>query len=127
MIARRSFFKSLLVLPTALVIATETIITPEYRLPVDCDLSFTSFQYAYTYGQRHLKLGKCKKLIIGPELRFPAREILGDPRKPYTGDSEINVLMEDLITYSETTDIQYGVWILQFEKGSIKSGTTLGF
>jgi hypothetical protein len=69
----------------------------------DVDLSFTAIQLMVNQFERlvdgqgiPIKF-KPRWLIIPPELKFIAREILGSPGKPYTADNELNALLgEDL-------------------------------
>lgn len=69
------------------------------------DLSFTALQLMSNQFSRMTdSLGlpimiRPKKLIIPPELTFIARELLGSPGKPYTGDNEINSLLGEDLTY----------------------------
>src|SRR5260221_6040750 len=68
------------------------------HLPVGCDLSYNAIQWAMNIGKEY-ELGKPKFLYIGPENKWVARELLGVPHKPYTADSEINCLWDDLFIY----------------------------
>lgn len=69
----------------------------------DLDLSFTAIQLMINQYERMpdsqglpIRV-KPAKILIPPELKFIAREILGSPGKPYTGDNELNALLgEDL-------------------------------
>ena len=71
------------------------------RPAVDVDLSLTAIQLATNQYERLIDAQglpitvKLKHLIIPPELRFIAREILGSPNKPYTADNEINALIRE--------------------------------
>jgi hypothetical protein len=42
---------------------------------------------------------KPRYLVIPPELKWIAREILGSPHKPYTADNEINALIKEDLQY----------------------------
>jgi Mu-like prophage major head subunit gpT len=73
------------------------------RPATDVDLSITALQLAIQQFERMPDSQgmpiqvKPSLLIIPPELKFIAREILGSPHKPYTSDNEINsILNEDL-------------------------------
>lgn len=73
------------------------------RPVVDVDLSFTGIQLMVNFFERlpdsqGLPITiKPRTVVIPPELKWIAREILGSPHKPYTADNEINaVLAEDL-------------------------------
>jgi hypothetical protein len=69
----------------------------------DVDLSFTAIQLMVNQFERMVDSQgipirvKPKFILIPPELKFIAREILGSPGKPYTNDNELNALLgEDL-------------------------------
>lgn len=69
----------------------------------DVDLSFTAIQLMVNQFERLVDSQgipvrvKPRYVIIPPELKFIAREILGSPGKPYTNDNELNALLgEDL-------------------------------
>ncbi len=73
------------------------------RPATDVDLSFTAIQLMINQFERLIDsqglpvMIKPRHIIIPPELKFIAREILGSPNKPYTADNEINALLrEDL-------------------------------
>lgn len=70
---------------------------------VDVDLSITALQLAINQFERMITSSglpmmiKPRTLLIPPELKWIAREILGSAHKPYTADNEINsILNEDL-------------------------------
>lgn len=67
------------------------------------DLSFTAVQLMVNQFERLIDSQgipvrvKPRHVLIPPELKFIAREILGSPGKPYTADNELNALIgEDL-------------------------------
>jgi|GEM_PF-75851 len=69
----------------------------------DVDLSFTAIQLMVNQFERMVDSQgipvriKPRHILIPPELKFIAREILGSPGKPYTNDNELNALLgEDL-------------------------------
>lgn len=69
----------------------------------DVDLSFTGIQLMVNQFERMIDSQgipvrvKPRYILIPPELKFIAREILGSPGKPYTNDNELNSLLgEDL-------------------------------
>src|SRR5260221_10758590 len=69
----------------------------------DVDLSFTGVQLMINQFERMPDSQglpvrvKPATILIPPELKFIAREILGSPGKPYTTDNEMNSLLgEDL-------------------------------
>lgn len=75
------------------------------RPTTDIDLSFTALQLAINMFERLIDSQglpismKPKYLIIPPELKWIAREILGSPNKPYTADNEINSLISEDLMY----------------------------
>lgn len=75
------------------------------RPATDIDLSFAGIQLMTNHFERLTDsaglpaLLKPKKLVIPPELRFIAREILGSPNKPYTADNEINALLAEELSF----------------------------
>ncbi len=76
---------------------------PNRPVGIDLDLSITALQYAINLFERMPDsmgmpiLMRPRLLVIAPENKWIAREILGSPHKPYTADNEINsVLNEDL-------------------------------
>src|SRR6266446_4952091 len=106
MSTRRSFIGALLATPLAAVVLPATTKKPEANaapksewlpshqpifLPIGCDLSLCALQWAFDIAEER-RLGKPKFMLIGPENKFVARELLGNYRKPYTPDSEINCL-----------------------------------
>jgi phage major head subunit gpT-like protein len=75
------------------------------RPATDVDLSFTSVQLMINQFERLVDSQglpisiKPHYLIIPPELKWIAREILGSPHKPYTADNEINALIKEDLQY----------------------------
>lgn len=75
------------------------------RPAVDVDLSFTAIQLMINQFERLVDSQglpisvKPRYLIIPPELKWIAREILGSPHKPYTADNEINALIKEDLQY----------------------------
>lgn len=71
------------------------------RPVTDIDLSIAGLQLATNHANRMVDNQgmpinqKFKYLLIPPELVFIAREILGSPGKPFTGDNEINSLLAE--------------------------------
>jgi len=65
----------------------------------DLDLSFTAIQLMVNQFERLVDSQgipvrvKPECILIPPELKFIAREILGSPGKPYTSDNELNSLI----------------------------------
>jgi|SRR5579859_4501159 len=75
------------------------------RPATDVDLSFTAIQNAINEFERMIDgqglpiVSRPKYLVIPPELKWIAREILGSPHKPYTADNEINSLIKEDLMY----------------------------
>jgi len=113
MTTRRTFFQSLAVVPLALL---GVKVGPRiFHLPVGCDLSMVSLNYALDEGHR-MGYGFPRKLVIGPENRFAARELLGTP---CTDSSEVNWI--HYFPYEETRDIPMWTWRIEFEHGTVES------
>jgi hypothetical protein len=72
---------------------------------VDVDLSFTAIQNAINvYERMPDSMGlpiqmKPRVLMIPPELKWIAREILGSAHKPFTADNEINSILNEDLSY----------------------------
>lgn len=93
------------------------------RFTTDSDLSFTSIQQAINIYERMIDSqglpisNRPKYLIIPPELKWVAREILGSPHKPYTADNEINALIkEDLMYFISHYLVGTTPWFLLSDK-----------
>lgn len=75
------------------------------RPATDVDLSFTAIQLAINMFERLIDSRglpismKPRYLIIPPELKWVAREILGSPNRPYVADNEINSLIAEELAY----------------------------
>lgn len=89
----------------------------------DVDLSVTALQLAAQHFERMPDSqgmpiqAKPSYLVIPPELKFIAREILGSPHKPYTSDNEINsILNEDLRYFVCHYLTSFSAWFLTAEK-----------
>jgi hypothetical protein len=89
----------------------------------DVDLSITALQLAVQQFERMPDSQgmpiqvKPKYLVIPPELKFIAREILGSPHKPYTSDNEINsILNEDLRYFVGHYLVGFSPWFLTADK-----------
>lgn len=87
------------------------------------DLSITSLQLASQHFERMPDSrgmpiqAKPRCLVIPPELKFIAREILGSPHKPYTANNEINsILNEDLKYFVGHYLTSWSAWFLTAEK-----------
>ena len=94
------------------------------RPATDIDLSFAGIQLAINQANRIVDNQgfpinlRFKHLVIPPELIFIAREILGSPGKPYTGDNEINALLAEDIKFMSTPYLISGsAWFLMADKG----------
>lgn len=86
---------------------------------VDVDLSITALQLAINQFERMITSSglpmqiKPRFLVIPPELKWIAREILGSPHKPYTADNEINsILNEDLRYFVSHYLTSLSAWFL---------------
>jgi Mu-like prophage major head subunit gpT len=96
---------------------------PNRPVGTDLDLGVTALQYAVNlYERMPDSMGlpiqiKPRHLVIPPELKWIAREILGSPHKPYTGDNEINaILNEDLDYFISHYFTSQSAWFLLPEK-----------
>jgi hypothetical protein len=75
----------------------------------DADLSFTALEYATTLLQRTPNARgipiqtRPENLLIAPELRFIATELLSSAGKPYTSDNENNALLGENLQYRTWT------------------------
>jgi len=93
------------------------------RPSTDIDLSVTALQLATNQFERLVDgqglpiTIRPRMLVIPPELKFIAREILGSPGKPGTGDNDINSLIGEDLTFmvSHYTTSQ-GAWFLLSDK-----------
>lgn len=90
---------------------------------IDVDLSFTAIQNAINQFERLIDSQglpitlKPRHLIIPPEIKWIAREILGSPNKPYTANNEINALIkEDLDFFVGHYLTSRSAWFLLCEK-----------
>jgi hypothetical protein len=93
------------------------------RPSTDIDLSITALQLATNQFERLVDgqglpiTIRPKLLVIPPELKFIAREILGSPGKPGTGDNDINsIIGEDLSFMVSHYTTSQGAWFLLSEK-----------
>lgn len=91
----------------------------------DVDISFTGVQLMVNQFERLVDSQglpmtlKPRYLVIPPELKWIAREILGSPHKPYTSDNEINaVLAEDLSYFICHYLTSQSVWFAVCDKDS---------
>lgn len=86
----------------------------------DLDLSFTAIQLMTNHFERLIDSQgipvrvKPECILIPPELKFIAREILGSPGKPYTSDNELNSLLGEglkfrVINYFTSQSAWYAV------------------
>lgn len=95
------------------------------RPSTDIDLSFTGIQLAINQFERLVDSQglpvalRPSVLLIPPELKWIAREILGSPYKPYTADNEINALIkEDLKFFVGHYFTSQSFWFLLCDKSS---------
>lgn len=93
---------------------------------VPTDLSLASLQAAVTAYHRFvdgrgLLIGlKPKRLLVPPELKFTAIELLKSANKPYTGDNDTNALTEEgleLIVWDMLTDTD--CWFVMPDKSDV--------
>lgn len=91
----------------------------------DVDLSFTAIQLMVNHFERlpdsqGLPVSiKPRTVVIPPELKWIAREILGSPHKPYTSDNEINaILAEDLQYFVSHYLTSQSAWFVLADKMS---------
>lgn len=94
------------------------------RPATDVDLSFTAIQLMINHFDRMIdsqgipSMMKPKYLIIPPELKFIAEEILGSEYKPYTSDNERNALLKEGLSYKVIPYLTSGsAWFVLAEKG----------
>lgn len=95
------------------------------RPSTDIDLSVTALQIATNQFERLVDSQglpitiRPKMLVIPPELKFIAREILGSAGKPGTSDNDINSLLgEDLSFMVSHYTTSQGAWFLLSDKKS---------
>lgn len=93
------------------------------RPTTDVDLSLTALQLAINMFERlpdsqGMPISmRPKYLVIPPELKWIAREILASPHKPYTSDNEINaILNEDLMYFVAHYLTSASAWFLLCDK-----------
>ena len=93
------------------------------RPTTDVDLSLTALQLAINMFERlpdsqGMPISmRPKYLVIPPELKWIAREILASPHKPYTSDNEINaILNEDLMYFVSHYLTSASAWFLLCDK-----------
>jgi len=91
----------------------------------DVDLSFTGIQLMVNHFERlpdsqGLPVSiKPRTLVIPPELKWIAREILGSTHKPYTSDNEINAILgEDLNYFVSHYLTSQSAWFVISDKDS---------
>lgn len=95
------------------------------RPATDVDFGFTALQLMANQFERMpdatgfpIKV-KPKLIVIPPELKFIAREILGSPGKPYTGDNEINsIIGEDLTYFVSHYTTSQSAWFVLADKAN---------
>lgn len=95
-------------------------VTRSNRPSPDIGLSITGIQSMTTRfetmtGERNLpRLMAPSKILIGPQNKFAAREILGSSRVPYKGDNELNSLIDEelswmVVHYFNTSTQWFGI------------------
>jgi hypothetical protein len=90
------------------------------RLPIGCDLSLGSLQWACDVGKVQ-EYGRARILVVSPEDMHVARLLLGENFQPRMDDPEINVLMADNLRYKVDPFMSPFKWRVEFEKGSVES------
>lgn len=94
------------------------------RPSTDIDLSITALQIATNQSERLIdSMGlpvnsRYKTLLISPELKFIAREILGSAGKPGTSDNDINSMLGEDLSFmiSHYTTSQGSWWLIADKK-----------
>lgn len=91
----------------------------------DVDLSFTAVQLMVNQFERMVDSQgipvrvKPRHVLIPPELKFIAREILGSAGKPYTNDNELNALLGEGLTFRVVHYLtSQSAWFVTAEKES---------
>ena len=131
MLNRRGFLKRLAAVPLIPLVAKTDLLQKHLELETGCDLSMSALQEAFRVGLEN-RLGRPTVIVIPPELKWVARELLGNPpRKKYTADSEVNVLYDYDLVYKVIYDreeyrryrlpVSQSSWRVFFEKGSVGS------
>jgi hypothetical protein len=117
---RRTFFRALLAALPLTVLGMKP--APQvFRLPVGCDLSFTSLDLAVRQA-RILNFGRGKILAVGPENEWCARELLGVPGQIYKYANEASeALTKEYFRYEVRDDLPRALWRVEFERGAIES------
>lgn len=117
---RRGFLARFAAIPAAFALNVTKAQPRTARLPIDCDLSFSSLQWALKEGKER-GFGRARVLIIGPENLFVAREMLGAPGTRYNTDPLIAALMNESLIYDCRRDIPMNYCTVKFEHGIIES------
>lgn len=91
----------------------------------DVDLSITALQFMSNVFERFPDSqglpshAKPKYILIPPELKFIARELLGSAGKPYTSDNEINALLGEDLTFMVSHYLtSQSAWFALADKGN---------
>jgi hypothetical protein len=97
------------------------------RPATDLDFSITALQLAINQNERLIDsqgipvMMKQSKVVIPPELKWVAREVLGSSYKPYTSDNEINALLKEDLNYFVSHYLtSQSAWFMVAEKQSHK-------
>lgn len=118
---RRSLIKSLLfapLIPSSLKESGVKLLGfQKFLLPVGADLSYTSLEYALNFGEEH-SLGRPKSLLIGPENKFLARELLLTP----PGAEHLGFTFSQEFPICEVVRrMPQNWWQIWFERGVVES------
>lgn len=117
---RRSLIRSLFALPALTVTVRDVPVQKgPYRLPIGCDLSLCALQWTYLLAYME-ELGKPKFLLVGPENKKIAYDLVGDYKRPYTGNSEINCLWPGF-PIEVVDSLPFATWKMVFERGVVVS------
>jgi hypothetical protein len=112
MTTRRSFFKILCATPLAMAGAK---LSPKItQLPIGCDLSMGSLDWAAREG-RLRGFGRPRWLRVGSNHIEIARWMLGAP------PSSDQILQTEMLRYEASEDLPENVWRLEFDRGIIES------
>ena len=109
---RRNLIKSLAVLPALLVAKPEIFaLRRTLRLPIDCDLSCTAFEYALNIGLEN-NLGKPKYLVCSSNLYYVGRKVLKIAQDEGFDNGVLHEWNPQMAPHS---------WIVDFERGAVGS------
>jgi len=109
---RRNLIKSLAVLPALLVAKPEIFaLRRTLRLPIDCDLSCTAFEYALNIGLEN-NLGEPRQLICSTNVYHTGLKVLMIAQNEGIGKGVLHEWNPQMAPYS---------WTVDFERGAVGS------